>query len=74
MRKLRIPWLASSKAAANLDEPLSAWLLEQERQVPQFVRQRQQDHLLRDVVQAWFVFVFVGSDSEVDSHYAYQAA
>ena len=71
---MRIPWLASSKAAANLGNPLSAWLLEQERQIPQLVRRRQQDHLLRDVVQAWFIFVFVGSDSEIDSHYAYQAA
>ena len=77
MRKLRIPWLASSKAAANLYDPFNVWLLEQERQVQQVGRKRQQDYLcmmLRDVVQAWYIFVFVGSDSEFDSHYAYQAA
>ena len=73
MRKLRIPWLASSKAAANLYDPLNVWLLEQERRVQQVARQRGQDYLclvLCDVVHAWFFFVFVGNDSEVDSHYA----
>ena len=57
MRKLRIPWLASSKAAANPLDPLKLWLLDQERQVRHVARRREQDYLrmiLRDVVEAWF--------------------
>ena len=64
MRKLRIPWLASSKATLD---PLRVWLLEQEREVRHVGRRREQEYLrmmLCDVLQAWFNFVFVGSDSE----------
>ena len=64
MRKLRIPWLASSKATLM---PLRAWLVEQERGIRDVVRRREKVYLrmmLRDVVQAWFNFVFVGSDSD----------
>ena len=68
MRKLRIPWLASSKATLD---PLRAWLVEQgqeqEKEIRGVVRQREKVYvrmMLRDVLQAWFNFVFVGSDSE----------
>ena len=65
-QKLRIPYLASSKATIN---PVTVWLVEQERAIRDEVQRREQEHLrmnLREVVQAWFNFVFVGSDSEYD--------
>ena len=68
MEKLRIPWCASSKG--TMMNPVTLWLVEQERAIRDVVQRREQDYLrmiLRDVVQAWFNFVFVGSDS--DSEY-----
>ena len=47
--------------------PLRAWLVEQERGIRDVARRREKVYvrmMLRDVVQAWFKFVFVGSDSD----------
>ena len=64
--KLRIPYLACSKATIH---PLTVWLVEQEQQIRELVRLEEQKYvrmLLRTVVKAWFDFVFVGNDSEYD--------
>ena len=52
-QKLRIPWLASSKATLD---PLTVWLVEQEGEMRNLLRRRKQEYvrrMLRTVVQAW---------------------